>query len=148
MVVHHAGRVVHCQADLVVPLAGFGPAQPDLVLAELAGNVGDDLPHVKTLAGAVVAPVSVRANTHTQTQTHMLSAAGTWPLEGLWFSFSCSLEFSRLRGLQDETQLLAQLLGQGRGQVLVLVPHGGCRALLDHTRTQTNNQTGNLYGVK
>lgn len=57
VVVHHAGRVVHSQADLVLPLAGFGPPQPDLVLAELAGDVRDDLPHVQTLACAVVSPV-------------------------------------------------------------------------------------------
>lgn len=67
MVVHHAGRVVHRQADLVVPLAGLGPAQPDLVLAELAGDVRDDLPHVETLASAVVAPVSVCTHTYIET---------------------------------------------------------------------------------
>lgn len=60
MVVHHAGGVVHRQADLVVPLAGFGSPQPDLVFAELTGNVGDDLPHVETLPCAVVASVEQR----------------------------------------------------------------------------------------
>lgn len=40
------------------------------------------------------------------------------------------LEFGGLRGLQDEAELLTQLLGQSRGQVLVLVPHGGGCTLL------------------
>jgi len=57
VVVHHAGRVVHSQADLVLPLAGLGPPQPDLVLAELAGDVRDDLPHVQTLPRAVITSV-------------------------------------------------------------------------------------------
>jgi hypothetical protein len=50
----------HSNADvsgphLVLALVGLGPAQPDLVLAELAGDVGDDLLHVDALARAVVA---------------------------------------------------------------------------------------------
>ena len=57
MVVHHAGRVIHSQADLVLPLARLGPPQPDLVFAELASDVGDDLTHVQTLACAEVSPV-------------------------------------------------------------------------------------------
>lgn len=54
MVVHHTGRVVHRQADLILPLAGLRPPQPDLVLAELAGDVGDDFAHVEPLPGAEI----------------------------------------------------------------------------------------------
>ena len=63
VVVHHAGEVVDGQADLVLPLAGLGSPEPDLVLAELTGDVRDDLPHVQTLTGPVVPPVerSIRA---------------------------------------------------------------------------------------
>ena len=50
----HTGGVIHGHHDLVVPLAGLGPAQPDLVLAELAGDVRNHLPHVQPLASAVV----------------------------------------------------------------------------------------------
>ena len=57
VVVHHAGGVVHGQADLVLPLAGLRPPQPDLVFPELTGDVGDHLPHVQTLPCAVVPPV-------------------------------------------------------------------------------------------
>ena len=58
MVVQHAGRVVDGQHDLVLSLAGLGPAQPDLVLAELTGDVGNHLPHVQPLAGPVVPPTN------------------------------------------------------------------------------------------
>lgn len=51
-----------------------------------------------------------------------------------------SLEFGGLRGLQDEAELLAQLLGERRGQALVLVPHGGRCALLDHTERHSRGQ--------
>lgn len=44
------------------------------------------------------------------------------------------LEFGSLRGFQDEAQLLTKLLGESRGQALVLVPHGGCCTLLEHTK--------------
>lgn len=54
VIVHHTGGVVHCQTDLVLSLAGLGPPQPDLVFAELTGNVRDDFPHVQTLPCAVV----------------------------------------------------------------------------------------------
>ena len=40
---------------LDLPLVGLHPPQPDLVLLELAGDVGDDLPHVEPLAGPEVA---------------------------------------------------------------------------------------------
>lgn len=54
MVVHHTGGVVHSQTDLVLPFAGLGPPQPDLVFAELTGDVRDHLSHVQTLPGAVI----------------------------------------------------------------------------------------------
>lgn len=54
VIVHHAGRVVHSQADLIVSLAGLRPPQPDLVFPELAGDVGDDLAHVQPLSRAVI----------------------------------------------------------------------------------------------
>lgn len=57
VVVHHAGGVVHGQTDLVLPLAGLGPPQPDLVFPELTGDVGDHLPHVQTLPCAVITSV-------------------------------------------------------------------------------------------
>lgn len=57
VVVHHAGGVIHSQTDLVLPLAGLGPPQPDLVFPELTGDVGDHLPHVETLPCAVVPSV-------------------------------------------------------------------------------------------
>ena len=40
---------------LELPLVGLHPPQPDLVLLELAGDVGDDLPHVESLARPEVA---------------------------------------------------------------------------------------------
>ena len=58
MVVGHAGGVVDGQHDLVLALAGLGAAQPDLVLAELGGDVGDHLAHVQTLPRAVVSPAT------------------------------------------------------------------------------------------
>lgn len=64
VVVHHAGRVVHSQADLVLSLAGLRPPHPDLVLAELTRDVGNDLSHVETLSGAVVPSVGGGAQTH------------------------------------------------------------------------------------
>lgn len=60
VIVHHAGRVVHGQADVVLSLAGLGPPQPDFVFAKLAGYVRDHLPHVETLPCAVVASVEQR----------------------------------------------------------------------------------------
>lgn len=54
VVVHHAGWIVHSQADLIVPLAGLRPPQPDLVFAELAGDVGNDFPHVQPFPRAVI----------------------------------------------------------------------------------------------
>ena len=53
----------------------------------------------------------------------------------------CLLEFGGACGLQDEPELFTQLLGQGRGQGLVLVPHGGRRTLLDHRDTQGHTGT-------
>ena len=58
VVVGHAGGVIDGQHDLVLALAGLGAAQPDLVLAELGGNVGDHLAHVQTLPCAVVSPAT------------------------------------------------------------------------------------------
>lgn len=65
VVVHHAGGVIHSQTDLVLSFAGLGPPQPDLVFAELTGDVGDHLPHVQTLPCAVVPSVEQRNITHT-----------------------------------------------------------------------------------
>lgn len=65
VVVHHAGGVIHSQTDLVLSLAGLGPPQPDLVLTELTGDVGDHLPHVETLPCAVVPSVEQRDIKHT-----------------------------------------------------------------------------------
>lgn len=60
VVVHHTGGVVHSQADLVLSLAGLGPPQPDLIFAELAGDVRDNLPHVETFPCAVITSVEER----------------------------------------------------------------------------------------
>ncbi len=57
MVVHHTGGVIHSQADLVVSLTGFCSSQPDLILAELTGDVRNDLAHVQPFACAEVSPV-------------------------------------------------------------------------------------------
>ena len=57
VVVHHAGGVIHGQTDLVLPLAGLGPPQPDLVFPELTGDVGDHLSHVQTFPCAVITSV-------------------------------------------------------------------------------------------
>lgn len=65
VVVHHAGGVVHSQADLVLSFAGLGPPQPDLVFTELTGDVGDHLPHVQTLPGAEVPSAGHHTHTHT-----------------------------------------------------------------------------------
>ncbi len=65
VIVHHAGGVVNSQTDLVLSLAGLGPPQPDLVFAELTGDVGDHLPHVQTLPCAVIASVGQRNITRT-----------------------------------------------------------------------------------
>lgn len=54
MVVHHAGGIIHSQADLIISLAGLRPPQPDLVFAELAGDVGNDFAHVQSLSCAVI----------------------------------------------------------------------------------------------
>lgn len=57
VVVHHAGRIIHSQADVVLSFAGFGPPQPDLVLAKLTGDVGDHFPHVQAFPCTVIASV-------------------------------------------------------------------------------------------
>ena len=57
VVIHHAGGVIHSQTDLILPLAGFGPSQPDFIFAELAGNVRDDLAHVQSLPRAEISPI-------------------------------------------------------------------------------------------
>ena len=43
---------------LIVALAGFSPAQPDLVLSELTSDVRNHLPHVQPLTSSVVSPVN------------------------------------------------------------------------------------------
>lgn len=58
MIVHHAGRVIDSQTDLIVPLTGLGPPQPDLILTELTGDVGYHLSHVEPFSCAVVASVT------------------------------------------------------------------------------------------
>ena len=65
VVVQHAGRVVDGQHDLVLSLAGLGPAQPDLFLAELTGDVGNHFPHVQPFAGPVVPPTNQKENIFT-----------------------------------------------------------------------------------
>lgn len=57
VVVHHAGRVVDRQTDLVLPFTGLGSSKPNLVFAKLAGNVGNDLPHVQSLPSSIVPSV-------------------------------------------------------------------------------------------
>lgn len=54
VIVHHAGRVIDSQADLIVSLTGFGPPQPDLIFTELTCNVGYHLPHVQAFPCAVI----------------------------------------------------------------------------------------------
>lgn len=56
MVIYHTWRVIHSQADLVFPFAGLGPAKPDFILPELAGNVRDDLAHIQPLPCAEITP--------------------------------------------------------------------------------------------
>lgn len=57
MIVHHAGRVINSQTDLIVSLTGLGPPQPDLIFTELTGNVGYYLSHVESFPCAIVASV-------------------------------------------------------------------------------------------
>ena len=52
--------LVDAHEDLVLPLAGLGAPQPDLILAEPRRDVGDHAPHVQPLSAAVVAPKARR----------------------------------------------------------------------------------------
>eukprot|EP00976_Prorocentrum_cordatum_P070647 1180006-Prorocentrum_minimum.AAC.4 len=67
----HRPRVVDRQHHLVLAGAGLGAAQPDLVLAEVGGDVGDDLLHVQPLASAVV-PLQLGGQRGLQHQPQLL----------------------------------------------------------------------------
>lgn len=54
VVVHHAGRVIDSQTDLILPFARLGSSKPNLVFPKLAGNVWNDLPHVQSLPSSIV----------------------------------------------------------------------------------------------
>lgn len=53
----HAGRVVHCNEYLVLPLAWLSPPQPDPIILKVAGYVGDDPAHVQPLPSAEISPI-------------------------------------------------------------------------------------------
>ena len=56
LILIHTGGVIHCNEDLILPLAGLGPTQPDPIVLEVTGNVGDNPPHVQSLACAEISP--------------------------------------------------------------------------------------------
>lgn len=64
VVVHHARGVVYGQHDLILSLAGFGATEPDLVLAELTGDVRNHLPHVQSFPCSVVSPTTQQQLQH------------------------------------------------------------------------------------
>lgn len=75
VVVHHARGVVYGQHDLILSLAGFGATEPDLVLAELTGDVRNHLPHVQSFPCPVVSPTrqQLQHNNNYNTTTIIIS---------------------------------------------------------------------------
>ena len=46
--------IVDSQNNLIIPLCGFGTAQPDAIFSELASNIWDHFAHIEAFSGPVI----------------------------------------------------------------------------------------------